>query len=791
MPRNVVGRWFARVDLRWRLLGGVTLFVLPVLAVQAWTATAERDRYVQDAEEQARSIALVAEANYSQVMLAGEAAISTLLSSPIIHARSGVECDEVLRLFGASHPAFSAFSVSDVDAIVTCSGQAGLVGLSISDRQYFHDALRTGRIVSSGLLVSRPSEIPIIVRASPLTDAEAGVINGVLILSLELDWFADVLGQIDVPAGSMLTVISATGEDLVRVGDRNAPPDDSVQVEQALRRTALGDGLDGYVRVSIPRNEVIAAATTNMWRNVFALTGAASIFGFVAFVLVTTTVQRPINGLVEVTRRMAAGDFDVTVHHRPIDAPEVVELAEAMNVSARSLSEQERRLVEVATVDFLTGLPNRTGFVSLADAQVQSAAKRGKSAAIGVVGLRAFSTINATLGFSVGDEVLRSVASRIQATLGTDATVARLGGDAFIFSLTQERHFDTLGAIAERLHEVLAARLFLDTTTLRVRAYIGLAMSPGDGEDAEVLTRRAELASRRARELVRQWAQFNPDQDEPDGEEVQLLADLQGALERSALEVHYQPKVSLADGQLSGMEALVRWRNRGGYVPPGRFIPLAEKGGMVHEITRSVLSLVLAQMEAWQNQGLQIQVSVNVSALDLVDDTFTDFLAGQMQLVSVQPHLLQLEITETALLREADRGRAAAERLDAMGISLAIDDFGVGFAPLTYLTTFPLHAIKLDRTFVADLADSGHSQTIVGSIIGLAHGLGLEVVAEGVETLEVIDILRGLDCDQAQGFVIARPGPADELASYITGQPLIPLLPVGQTAQPAMEQDGV
>jgi len=764
----MVGRWFARIDLRWRLLIGVALFALPVLGVQAWNTTGERNRAIEDARQQARSIALVADANYSQVMLAGEAAISTLVESPSVQAGSGAECDGLLRLFGNSHPAFSAFSVADVDGSVTCSGQADLVGLSVSDRQYFHSALREGQVVSSGFLISRPSRIPIVVLANPVTDPSGDVIRGVLILSLELDWFAEVLGGLDLPPGSTLTVVDASGEELIRLGGGGTPDMDAISAQQPLRGITAGGGSDGSVSVSIPRGEVIAAATTRMWRNFLTIAGAAGALGILSFALVTTTVQRPLDRLVEFTRRLAAGDFGVRTETRAIDAPEVIHLAEAMNISAESLGEQERRLVEMATVDSLTGLPNRLGFVQLTAAHLADASRTGDTAVVGVVGLRAFTAINATLGFDVGDEVLRAVGARIKATLPDDAIIARLSGDSFVFWLARDSVTDH-GSIAEMLHDVLASSLPVGTTHLRIRSYIGLSAFPEHGDDPELLSRRAELASRRARDEARHWAQFDAQRDEPDNGQLQLLADLQGAIERSALEVHYQPKVHLPSGRLSGAEALVRWRNHGEYVSPAHFIPLAEQAGMIPDITRAVLHAVVAQLEAWHGVGISVPVAVNISVLDLDDDRFTDALAELLQGSSIPAHLLELEITETALLRDVETARAAAGRLQAMGVSLSVDDFGAGFAPLTYLTTFPLHAIKLDRTFVADLASNPSSQTIVASTIGLAHGLGLEVVAEGVETTEVAAVLRRLSCDHVQGYAFARPGPAEELAAYAAG----------------------
>ncbi|PKN81096.1 MAG: hypothetical protein CVU47_08115 [Chloroflexi bacterium HGW-Chloroflexi-9] len=488
----------------------------------------------------------------------------------------------------------------------------------------------------------------------------------------------------------------------------------------------------------------------------------------VSFVVVTATVQSPLNRLVGFTRRLSGGDFEARATTSPTDAPEVVQLAAAMNVSAEALSLFEQSLMELATVDALTGLPNRTGFVQAASALFEEARVAGEPVTVGVVGIRAFTAINASLGFDVGDRVLQVVGQRVQGALDEDAVVARLSGDSFVVAQRVREEGGDLLALALRLHHVLAAPLVVAPTVLRVRTYIGVSEFPSDGDSSDLLIRRAELASRRARDGAQRGARFDLERDQPDREHLQLLGELHGALERSELEVHYQPKVALPSGDLSGAEALVRWRLNGEYVSPARFIPIAEQAGMIPDVTRAVLSAVVQQLADWRRAGLDVHTSVNISVLDLADEEFIPLVAGLLELWNVPPELLELEITETALQREAGAAQVAAERLSAMGIALSVDDFGVGFAPLTYLTAFPLRAIKLDRSFVSDLATSERSRTVVAATIVMAHGLGLEVVAEGVETHDVAAILRGFGCDHAQGYGFAHPGPAAELARYAT-----------------------
>lgn len=765
VPRIIVS-FFSRLDLRWRLLLGVGLFFLPVLVVQAWNADEERTRAVEDAQQQALSLAQVAEANYSQVILAGEAALNVLVEAPPIQARSGDECNELLRLVGRSHPAFVAFSVADVEGNLTCSGEPDRIGLSVADREYLHRALLTGETVSSGFLLSRANGLPTVILATPISGDEE--ITGVLILALDLGWFSEVYGGLDLPPGSSLQLRGPGGEDLVRLTAGRVDDGEAVTAQQTLRRTATADGVDGFVSVSIPRSEAIGGANTRLWRNLLALGGATGALGLVSFVVVTATVQSPLNRLVGFTRRLSGGDFDARATTSPTDAPEVVQLTAAMNVSAEALSVFERSLMELATVDALTGLPNRTGFVQAASALFEEARVAGEPVTVGVVGIRAFTAINASLGFDVGDRVLQVVGQRVQDALAEDAVVARLSGDSFVVAQrVREEGVEPL-ALALRLHDILAAPLLVAPTVLRVRTYIGVSEFPSDGDSPDLLIRRAELASRRARDGAQRRARFDLERDQPDRDQLQLLGELQGALERSELEMHYQPKVALASGDLSGAEALVRWRRDGEYVSPARFIPIAEQAGMIPDVTRAVLSMVVRQLADWRRAGLDVHTSVNISVLDLADDEFIGLVAGLLEQWDVPAELLELEITETALQREAGAAQVAAERLSAMGIALSVDDFGVGFAPLAYLTGFPLRAIKLDRSFVSDLATSGRSRTIVEATIAMAHGLGLEVVAEGVETHDVAAILRGFGCDHAQGYGFAYPGPAADLARYAT-----------------------
>jgi EAL domain-containing protein (putative c-di-GMP-specific phosphodiesterase class I) len=307
----------------------------------------------------------------------------------------------------------------------------------------------------------------------------------------------------------------------------------------------------------------------------------------------------------------------------------------------------------------------------------------------------------------------------------------------------------------------------VDGYDLDIGASTGIAVYPAHGGDSTELLRHADVAMYVAKRSVERYAVYAADLDQHSPQRLALVGELRNAIERNELVVHYQPKVALGSGRLVGVEALVRWQRADGLTGPDQFIPLAEQTGLIRSISRWVLNEVLRQSWAWRHMGLEVPVAVNLSMRDLHDRELPEALASMLDRWEATPAHLVLEITESGLMAEPSRARETALRLSSLGVRLAIDDFGTGYSSLAYLKRLPVDELKIDKSFVLDMTKDDDDATIVRSTIGLAHDLGLSVVAEGVETEAAWRLLKKLGCDVAQGYHISRPLPADEFNKWL------------------------
>jgi diguanylate cyclase (GGDEF)-like protein len=436
-----------------------------------------------------------------------------------------------------------------------------------------------------------------------------------------------------------------------------------------------------------------------------------------------------------------------------------------------ALSEARRE----AATDELTGLANRRGF-GAAVARDLSALRTGSTpgerdgeAALLLLDLDEFKEVNDSLGHAAGDELLAAVAARLSGcSRSADDVLARLGGDEFAVLMP---HADRAGAerLADRIRAALDAPFVLDGVRVHIGASIGIALAPGHGDELGLLLRRADIAMYRAKGEGIGHATYDPALRDPDGEDRLYRVDaLRRALDTDQIVVHYQPKVDLATSRVRGVEALVRWMTPDrGLVYPDAFIGLAEESGLMPALTATVLDQALAQTACWGRDGLDLSVAVNLPTAAVVDVGLPERIAELLARHSVPADRLQLEITEDALLDDRVRARAVLAQLRAMGVRIAIDDYGSGYSCLAYLRELPVDELKLDRSFVFPMADDARAAAIVRSTVELAHSLGMSIVAEGVEHQAAADELARYGCDAAQGFHYARPLPAAELAAWL------------------------
>jgi diguanylate cyclase (GGDEF)-like protein/PAS domain S-box-containing protein len=455
----------------------------------------------------------------------------------------------------------------------------------------------------------------------------------------------------------------------------------------------------------------------------------------------------------------------------PIGAdPELLQMLDHVALQLGRVIERDRArqaLEHQATYDSLTDLPNRVLLQDRLRQAIRAGTLTSQGVALLVMDLDNFKEINDSFGHRAGDALLRQVGPRLRAQLRQGDTVARLGGDEFAVLLPGAGMDDAVrigGAILRALEQPAQ----VDGQMLDVRASVGIATFPAHGTDAEILLQRADVAMYVAKRSGNSYAIYAPDQDPYDANRIVLMADLRQAIERREISVHYQPKVSLTTRRLVGLEALARWDHpRRGWVPPGEFIPLAERTGLIKRLTTCVLDVVLQDCRVWQKTKKAVPVAVNLSMRDLLDPLFADDLTERLRTTGVDPKLLQLEITETAAMAEPQRVLKTMAPLRRLGIRFAIDDFGTGYSSLAYLQRLNVQEIKIDRSFVAAMATDPGSASIVRATVELGHSLGLEVVAEGVEDERTRELLTACKCETAQGYLISRPVPPEEVERWL------------------------
>ena len=436
-------------------------------------------------------------------------------------------------------------------------------------------------------------------------------------------------------------------------------------------------------------------------------------------------------------------------------------------VTERRLADQ--RVVHMAHHDALTGLPNRTLFADRVGQAIARAHRKGGKLAVLFLDLDRFKNVNDSLGHAIGDLLLTAVAARLTACLREEDTAARLGGDEFIISLPDVTGAAEAASVAGRILAELAKPFAIAKHQLHADGSIGIALYPGDGDTAETLMRNADTAMYHAKESGRANYQFfSAQMTERVSRRLSTETDLRRALEHGEFKLHYQPLVNLAAARIEGAEALLRWPQPDQrLMPPAEFIPIAEDTGLIVPLGEWVLLEACAQAQAWQTQHPGLRIAVNLSARQFRQKDLIGMIERVLGETGLAPALLELELTESMLMHHAEETIVILKRLDEMGVRLAIDDFGTGYSSLSYLKRFPIHTLKIDRSFVRDISTDPDDAAIVTAIVAMARSLNLSVTAEGVETDEQAAFLRSLACHKAQGYHFGRPMPAAEFAARL------------------------
>lgn len=449
---------------------------------------------------------------------------------------------------------------------------------------------------------------------------------------------------------------------------------------------------------------------------------------------------------------------------------EITILEENFNRLAEAVQNETRALAHQALHDPLTELPNRKLLHNRLQQEILRSKRNSQQLVLIISDLNHFKEINDTLGHHVGDLVLQKTAERLFSIFRKTDTIARLGGDEFAV-LLPDTSLEQAKKLARKVMDDFKIPYIVDGHTLAVHISMGMSEFPSHGDDVNILMQRADIAMYIAKQNKLGFCIYNPDKDTHSIGRLALMSELREAIVEESLEIHYQPKVDMSTGTVTGAEALLRWNHpKRGFIDPDEFIPLAEQTGLIKPVTKWVLKKSIAQVAEWQNNNINIGLSVNLSVHNLHDSKLFDYINEQILRNKLSPEILTLELTESDIMAEPIRAREILNEIKAIGIHLSIDDFGTGYSSLSYIKQLPVDEIKIDRSFVMEMTQEDDGDIIVKATIDLAHNLGLSIVAEGVHNKKIWQRLKELNCDIAQGYYISEPLEAVEFTSWVTSK---------------------
>jgi len=655
-------------------------------------------------------------------------------------------------------PMLFVVSIADSNGDVVASTRP-LALANIADQDYFQGARR-----AEGLSIGRPLHGPDNGEArlhfSRRLDAADGGFAGIVMISADAAYFV-------------------SGYDTARLGEQGALAVLGFDGVFRARRTgdavSVGDTLD-LTLLPAARQAREAVLSANPWDGVLRYTSVRRLFEFPLAVIVGLSADEQLAAMRRNLRtylwRAAAGSFVLIL------------LTAVLGRMSRQLAASRMRAVEeqlahaarveyLAYHDGLTALPNRSLFSKLLGQGIHQAHRYKRQLAVLFLDLDRFKQINDSLGHEAGDQLLQEVATRLKACLRDGDTVARLGGDEFVVLLPELSEEAYAATVAQKILAAVARPFVLLGQEFRITASIGISTYPQDGLDEQTLTKTADIAMYQAKEDGKNNFQFYSETMNANSlERLTLESSLRHALEHSEFELHYQAKRDIRSGHVTGMEALLRWQHPDlGTIAPMQFIPLAEETGLIVPIGKWVLRTACLQNVAWQAQGLQpLSMAVNLSARQFFDEGLVPDLAAILSATGMGAQLLELEIAESLLMRDVEKSLGILARLKGMGVRIAIDDFGVGYSSLAALKQFPLDTIKIDRSFIRDVASVDEDKALTEAIIAMGRTLSLTVVAQGVETKAQADFLRLNACDEFQGFYLDVPMPADQASALLRTQ---------------------
>lgn len=732
--------WFLRLRSLPRLNQPIVGFAL-VLIVAIWTAVfthieADRRALVRDSEANVENLAIAFEHNVGRIIDDIDRLIMYLRET---HERSGFQADwsKLIRERYTSSKEALQIAVTDADGILIATNIAALAGqrINLADREHVQVHAR-GTV--DNLFISRPVLGRVsnkwtvqLTRRYPKPDGSFG---GVIVVSLDPNYLSRAYGDMQLGPGSGLALVGT--DDVLRAGT-------------GPYAALLGRGLTETVFTG-KRWSSSHGNSVHVWReqDEHRLVASRPVSGYPLYVMVTARDASQEPERLAVKTRYQIGACILT-------AITLIALFTSIFVRRRHESE----ITTLARLDSLTGLGNRAMFRDDLEAACQH---RDHVVALHLIDLDRFKFVNDTYGHPVGDKLLKLVAERLLDNVRQDDRVARLGGDEFSILQIGLRRKDEADAMASRLVQVLSAPYEIDGFRMEVGASIGVALMPHDCAHASDLVKAADLALYSAKADGRNRHRFfEPGMDAAAQARREIETGLKIALEQNQFELHYQPINDISTKAVTGYEALVRWLHpERGLLPPGEFVPVAEETGLIVAIGAWVLRQACMDMAT---RSSHLKVAVNFSPIQFMDPQLVSVVKDALATSGLAPSRLEVEITESTLMRRDSLTIKHLTELRAIGVAILMDDFGTGYSSLSYLQTYPISCIKIDRSFIMSLADGKSSAAIVRAITTLANSLGMSTIAEGVETIDQLEVLRRLGCTEAQGYYFARPKPVDEI----------------------------
>ncbi len=545
------------------------------------------------------------------------------------------------------------------------------------------------------------------------------------------------------------------------------------QTDVVTRRIEMSRWGNAEVVAVLSRSLADARAPFERLTKVLFLIAAISLIAsaLAAFWL-ARNITRPLQDLTRAVDQIRAGTYDVSLSVQRRD--ELGVLAEGLQLMQTAVQSRDHSIRRLAYEDTLTGVMNRTAFGAALGKALSEA--NGAPIAVAVINLDRFRRINEHLGYSVGDAVLTKMAARLLAVPSVNAAVARLAADQFA-AFAQLRDAQGLLAWGTSLIMALADPVFVEAQPIDITATLGLALAADGSKSADEMMRCADLALEHARREKRALAIYEDALKPAARDQLSLLGELRHAVEHDELRLYYQPKIELKTGRVAGAEVLLRWQHpTRGLLYPVDFIPFAEQTGFIRRLTRWTLDHAIAQGARWRNSGSALALAVNISADDIGDVRLDSRIASLLTRHQLPPQLLTVELTESGFIEDPTRALRMLDAISALGVSLSIDDFGTGYSSLSHLARMPVHEVKIDRSFVQGLESDPEFAPVVRSAIDMGHGLGLKVVAEGIETEAAAVRLREFGCDVGQGYLYAKPMPLEAFEAWLAGRERVPVV---------------